>query len=169
MPRSTARTLSPPGQATLAFFATLALLILGTLLVRAEDKVIRVGYQKYGTLVLLKGKGLLEKKLAPLGYRVTWAEFPSGPPLLEALNAGAIDLGSAGEAPPIFGQANNPDILYVAHEPAAPLGEAILVAKDSPIKTVADLRSKKIALNKGSNVHYFLVEALAKAGVPTRR
>ncbi|WP_311275594.1 sulfonate ABC transporter substrate-binding protein [Methylobacterium sp. WCS2018Hpa-22] len=166
MPRSTARTLSPPRQTTLAFLTALAFLILGTLLARAEDKVIRIGYQKYGTLVLLKGKGLLEKKLAPLGYRVSWAEFPSGPPLLEALNAGAIDLGSAGEAPPIFGQANNPDFLYVAHEPAAPLGEAILVAKDSPIKTVADLRGKKIALNKGSNVHYFLVEALAKAGVP---
>ncbi|MCJ2035646.1 sulfonate ABC transporter substrate-binding protein [Methylobacterium sp. J-068] len=144
----------------------LALLVLGALHARADEKVIRIGYQKYGTLVLLKGKGLLEQRLKPLGYRVTWAEFPSGPPLMEALNAGAVDLGSAGEAPPIFGQAASPDLLYVAHEPAAPKGEAILVAKDSPIKTVADLRGKKIALNKGSNVHYFLVRALERAGVP---
>ena len=144
----------------------LALLILGVLHARADERVIRIGYQKYGTLVLLKGKGLLEQRLKPLGYRVTWAEFPSGPPLMEALNAGAVDLGSAGEAPPIFAQAANPDLLYVGHEPAAPKGEAILVAKDSPIRTVADLRGKKIALNKGSNVHYFLVRALEQAGVP---
>ncbi|MBY0256607.1 sulfonate ABC transporter substrate-binding protein [Methylobacterium sp.] len=144
----------------------LALLTLGVLHARADERVIRIGYQKYGTLVLLKGKGLLEQRLKPLGYRVTWAEFPSGPPLMEALNAGAVDLGSAGEAPPIFAQAANPDLLYVGHEPAAPKGEAILVAKDSPIRTVADLRGKKIALNKGSNVHYFLVRALEQAGVP---
>ena len=165
MPSSLTRTLSLPRQ-TFTLLAALTLVILSTLMVRADDKVIRIGYQKYGTLVLLKGKGLLEQKLKPLGYRVTWAEFPSGPPLLEALNAGAIDLGSAGEAPPIFAQANNPDFLYVAHEPAAPLGEAILVPKDSPIKTVADLRGRKIALNKGSNVHFFLVQALEKAGIP---
>lgn len=148
----------------LVFVAVIVL--FGTLVARADEKVIRVGYQKYGTLVLLKGKGLLEQKLKPLGYRVAWAEFPSGPPLLEALNAGAIDFGSAGEAPPIFAQANNPNFLYVAHEPAAPLGEAILVPKDSPIRSVAELKGKKIALNKGSNVHYFLVRALEQAGVP---
>ncbi|WP_375409366.1 sulfonate ABC transporter substrate-binding protein [uncultured Methylobacterium sp.] len=149
-----------------ALFFVAVIVLFGTLVARADEKVIRVGYQKYGTLVLLKGKGLLERKLKPLGYRVAWAEFPSGPPLLEALNAGAIDFGSAGEAPPIFAQANNPNLLYVAHEPAAPLGEAILVPKDSPIRSVAELRGRKVALNKGSNVHYFLVRALEQAGVP---
>lgn len=145
----------------------LFIVLIGTLVARADERVIRVGYQKYGTLVLLKGKGLLEQKLKPLGYRVTWAEFPSGPPLLEALNSGAVDFGAAGEAPPIFAQAANPEnFLYVAHEPAAPLGEAILVAKDSPIRTVADLRGKKVAFNKGSNVQYLLVRALEQAGVP---
>ncbi|MGU3540454.1 sulfonate ABC transporter substrate-binding protein [Methylobacterium sp. A54F] len=132
----------------------------------AEPGHLRIGYQKYGTLVLLKGKGLLEQRLKPLGYRVSWAEFPSGPPLLEALNAGAIDLGSAGEAPPIFAQAANPDLRYVANEPPAPLGEAILVPRDSTAQSVADLRGRTIALNKGSNVHFLLVRALAAAGVP---
>src|SRR5262245_48927919 len=94
---------------------------------QAADQVIRIGYQKYGNLILLKGKGDLEKKLAPLGYKVVWTEFPSGPPLLEALNVGAIDLGHAGEAPPIFAQAAGAAFLYVAHEPPAPAGEAILV------------------------------------------
>ena len=127
---------------------------------------IRIGYQKYGSLVLLKGRGTLEKALQPLGTTVAWSEFPSGPPLLEALNAGAIDFGSAGEAPPIFAQAASPELRYVATEPPAPRGEAILVPKDSPIRSVAELRGKTIALNKGSNVHYLLVRALEQAGVP---
>ncbi|WP_267426403.1 sulfonate ABC transporter substrate-binding protein [Methylobacterium sp. GC_Met_2] len=127
---------------------------------------IRIGYQKYGSLVLLKGRGTLEKALQPLGTTVSWSEFPSGPPLLEALNAGAIDFGSAGEAPPIFAQAASPELRYVAAEPPAPRGEAILVPKDSPVTRVADLRGKTIALNKGSNVHFLLVRALEQAGMP---
>jgi sulfonate transport system substrate-binding protein len=130
-----------------------------------QDKVIRVGFQKYGKLVLLKGHGTLEDKLKPLGYTVSWTEFPSGPPLLEALNVGAIDFGVAGETPPIFAQAAGAPLVYLAYDPPAPQGEAILVPRDSPLASVADLRGKKIALNKGSNVHYLLVKALDKAGL----
>lgn len=130
-----------------------------------QEKTVRIGYQKYGKLVLLKSKGSLEEKLKSIGYRVVWTEFPSGPPLLEALNVGAIDFGNTGEAPPIFAQAAGAPIQYVAYEPPAPKGEAILVPKDSPLKSVADLKGKKVALNKGSNVHYLLVKALEKAGV----
>jgi sulfonate transport system substrate-binding protein len=133
--------------------------------VSAETKVVRIGFQKYGTLILLKGKGLLEKALQPLGYEVQWTEFPAGPQLLEGLNVGAIDFGSTGEAPPIFAQAAGAPLVYVAHEPPAPKGEAILVPKDSAIQSLTDLKGKKIALNKGSNVHYLLVKALEKAGV----
>jgi sulfonate transport system substrate-binding protein len=131
----------------------------------AADKVVRIGYQKYGNLVLMKTKGALEGVLKPLGFSVTWAEFPSGPPLLEALNAGAIDFGQTGEAPPIFAEAAGAPLLYVANEPPAPRGEAILVPKTSSIQTLADLKGKRIALNKGSNVHYLLVKALEKAGI----
>ena len=127
---------------------------------QAADKVVRIGFQKYGKLVLLKSKGTLEQKLAPHGYTVAWTEFPSGPPLLEALNAGAVDFGNVGETPPVFAQAAGIAFYYVAYEPPAPRGEAILLPKDSPIKTVADLKGRKIALNKGSNVHYFLVKVL---------
>ncbi len=130
-----------------------------------QDKVVRIGFQKYGKLVLLKSKGTLEDKLKAAGYKVVWTEFPSGPPLLEALNVGAIDFGNTGEAPPIFAQAAGAPIQYVAYEPPAPKGEAILVPKDSKLTSVADLRGKKVALNKGSNVHYLLVKALEKAGV----
>jgi sulfonate transport system substrate-binding protein len=130
-----------------------------------QDKMVRVGFQKYGKLVLLKSKGSLEPKLKALGYSVTWIEFPSGPPLLEAINFGAVDFGNTGESPPIFAQAAGAPIRYVAYEPPAPRGEAILIPKDSPLKSVTDLKGKKIALNKGSNVHYLLVKALEKAGV----
>jgi sulfonate transport system substrate-binding protein len=143
----------------------LAVMALQPATAQTQDKVVRIGFQKYGKLVLLKSKGTLEGKLKPLGYKVEWKEFPAGPQMLEALNVGAIDFGNTGEAPPIFAQAAGAQLVYVAHEPPAPAGEAILVPKDSPIKTVADLKGKKVALNKGSNVHYLLVKALEKAGV----
>jgi sulfonate transport system substrate-binding protein len=126
---------------------------------------LRVGYQKYGTLVILKARGTLEQRLKPLGVEVKWTEFPSGPTLLEALNVGSIDYGTVGEAPPIFAQAAGADLVYTGNEPPAPASEAIVVQKDSPIKTVADLKGKKVALNKGSNVHYLLVKVLEKHGL----
>ena len=134
-------------------------------LAQKADSVLRIGYQKYGTLVLLKARGSLERRLAPLHVDVKWTEFPAGPQLLEGLNVGAIDFGTAGEAPPIFAHAAGADLVYVGNEPPASAGEAILVPKDSPIKTLAELKGKKIALNKGSNVHFLLVKLLEKAGV----
>jgi sulfonate transport system substrate-binding protein len=131
----------------------------------APDKVVTIGYQKYGNLILLKGRGGIESRLAPLGFRVAWKEFPSGPPLLEALNAGAVDFGQAGETPPVFAQAAGVPFVYVAHEPPAPQGEAILVPQASAIRTLADLGGKKVALNKGANVHFLLVRALERAGL----
>lgn len=132
---------------------------------QAQAETLRIGYQKYGTLVLLKAKGTLEKRLAEQGVEVKWTEFPGGPQLLEGLNVGSVDFGVTGETPPVFAQAAGADLLYVAHEPPAPTGEAILVPKDSPIKSVAELKGKKVALNKGSNVHYLLVRALEDAGL----
>ncbi|CAA0097704.1 Putative aliphatic sulfonates-binding protein [Starkeya nomas] len=131
----------------------------------AADTEVRVGFQKYGTLVLLKGRGILEKKLEPLGVTVKWAEFAAGPQMLEALNAGAIDIGQTGEAPPIFAQAASDNLAYIANEPPAPKGEAILVPKDSPIQSVKDLKGKIVGLNKGSNVHFLLVKALEQNGL----
>lgn len=124
---------------------------------------LRIGYQKYGTLVILKARGTLEKRLAALGAKVEWTEFPGGPQLLEALNAGAVDIGTVGETPPIFALAGGVDFVYVGHEPPAPKGEAIVVQANSPITRVADLRGKRIALNRGSNVHYLLARALEEA------
>lgn len=136
-----------------------------TVFAQQKPQLLRIGFQKYGTLTLLKARGDLEKRLAPLGVEVKWTEFPAGPQLLEGLNVGSIDFGTVGEAPPIFAQAAGADLVYVAHQPPAPAAEAIVVHADSPIRSVAELKGRKVALNKGSNVHYLLVKALEKAGV----
>jgi sulfonate transport system substrate-binding protein len=130
-----------------------------------QDRTVRIGYQKYGKLVLLKSRGTLEPRLKALGYDVKWTEFQFGPPLLEAINVGSIDFGNTGETPPVFAQAAGAPIRYVAYEPPAQKGEAILVQKDSPLKSVADLKGRKVAVARGSNAHYLLVKALEKAGV----
>lgn len=147
----------------LAAFLTAALAFGAVTQVTADT--LRIGYQKYGTLTLLRASGALDQRLAEQGVNVTWTEFPAGPQLLEGLNVGAVDFGTTGETPPVFAQAAGADLLYVAHEPPAPTGEAILLPKDSPIQSVAELKGKKIALNKGSNVHYLLVRALEDAGL----
>jgi sulfonate transport system substrate-binding protein len=134
---------------------------------RAQPAVtLRVGYQKSASLfVLQKAQGTLEKRLAALGATVQWVEFPAGPQLLEGLNVGSVDVGYVGEAPPIFAQAAGANFLYIGHDPASPTAEAVIVPKDSAIKSVAELRGRKVALNKGSNVHYLLVKVLEKHGL----
>ena len=129
------------------------------------EKTIHIGYQKFGTLNILKANKDLDEALEKKGYTVKWTEFPAGPQLLESLNVGSIDFGHTGEAPPIFAQAAGAQLLYFANEPPGAKGEAIIVLNDSPIKSVQDLKGKKIGLNKGSNVHYLLVRALEKAGI----
>ncbi|MDQ0224087.1 sulfonate ABC transporter substrate-binding protein [Metabacillus niabensis] len=130
-----------------------------------EEKTIHIGYQKFGTLNILKADKSLDEALEKEGFTVKWTEFPAGPQLLEALNVGSIDFGHTGEAPPIFAQAADAPLIYFANEPPNPKGEAIIVPEDSSIKTIKDLKGKKIGLNKGSNVHYLLVKALEKEGI----
>jgi sulfonate transport system substrate-binding protein len=131
----------------------------------AQEKVVRMGYQKVGAFALLKVHGILEDRLKLLGYTVTWKEFPGGPQLLQGVKAGEVDFAHSGEAPPILAQAAGAPLLYIGYAPDGPKSEAILVSNNSPTKTVADLKGKKIGLNKGSNVHYLLVRALGKAGL----
>ncbi|WP_175854907.1 sulfonate ABC transporter substrate-binding protein [Burkholderia cepacia] len=154
-------------QGAAAGLAGLALGPLAGLPAHAQDSGtrLRIGFQKYGNFVVLKARGTLEKRLASQGVTVQWLEFPAGPQLLEGLNAGAIDVGTVGETPPIFAQAGGVDFVYIGNEPPAPQGEAIVVLPDSPIRNVAQLRGKKVAFNKGSNVHYLLVKALEHAGL----
>ncbi|MGJ7499709.1 sulfonate ABC transporter substrate-binding protein [Variovorax sp. ZT5P49] len=133
-------------------------------LAQAPARQLRIGNQK-GPLSVLKGRGTLEKRLAPLGVTVKWTEFTAGPVQLEALNVGSIDFGDVGEAPPIFAQAAGAPLAYVAATVPRPRAEAVIVPKGSAIKTVVDLKGKKIALNKGSNVHYLIVKLAEKHGL----
>jgi sulfonate transport system substrate-binding protein len=151
---------------TLLGLALSALALTRPALAQGKPELLRIGFQKSASLLALqKTNGTLEKRLAPLGVQVKWVEFPAGPQLLEGLNVGAVDVGFVGEAPPIFAQAAGAKFVYIGHDPAAPEAEALVVPKDSPIKAVADLKGKKVALNKGSNVHYLLVKALEKHGL----
>ena len=122
---------------------------------------LRIGYQKYGTLSLLKAERALERER----IQVHWTEFEAGPQLLDALHSGEIDFGATGEVPPIIAQANGARLVYVGHEPPSPCGVALVVPQDSPARNVTDLRGKRIALNKGSNVHYLLVRCLEANGL----
>jgi sulfonate transport system substrate-binding protein len=128
---------------------------------------IRIGYQRSSTLTaILKTSGELEKALAPLGVRVSWHEFTSGLPLLEAINTGNIDFGAdVADTVPLFAQAAGAKLAYVAEESASPSAQAILVGAESPIKTLADLKGRKVAVTKGAGSHFLLLAALAKSGL----
>jgi sulfonate transport system substrate-binding protein len=129
-----------------------------------KTKVVNLGYQSSGDLV--KIKGVIEKRLQPLGISVNWAQFPASPQLMEAMNVGRVDLGSVGETPPIFAQAAGSELVYVAsRNPSEGKGSAIIVPSNSPIQKIADLKGKKVVFQKGSASHYLLLKALEEGGL----
>lgn len=130
-----------------------------------RERELRIGYQRFGNLGVLKARQLLEQSFGELGVNVLWSEYPAGPQLLQALANDEIDFGTTGEAPPIFAQARDNALLYVAWEPPAPQSVAMVVPNASDIRTPQQLRGKRIALNKGSNVHWLLVQILEEAGL----
>jgi len=132
----------------------------------SEPLVLRIGHQKFDPLTLVKAKGNLEEKLKPLGVSsVEWTEFQAGPPIMEALNAGSIDLARTGDAPPVIAQAANAPLVYVGGSAPKNKSSAVLVKEDSLIKTIADLKGKKVAFAKSSSANYFIVRALKSGGV----
>src|SRR6195952_3333878 len=146
-----------------------AISMLSTNLANAQttSEPIRIGYQKSSTLTaILKTNGELEKALATLGVRISWHEFTSGLPLLEAINTGNVDFGAdVADTVPLFAQAAGAKLAYIAEEAASPAAQAILVPAESPLKTVADLKGKKVAVTKGAGSHFLLLAALSKAGL----
>ncbi|MFT4040443.1 MAG: aliphatic sulfonate ABC transporter substrate-binding protein [Thermomicrobiales bacterium] len=139
---------------------------LPTLSARAQSKEARIGFQKGAvSLTVLKAQGDFQKRLEELGYTVSWVEFPAGPPMLEAMNAGAIDLGYVGSPPPIFAQAAGADLVYVLATVANSDTQGVLVPKDSAIQAPADLKGKKVAVTKGSSANALLVRTLEFGGL----
>ena len=133
---------------------------------RAESDVkeIRIGYQKNGVLVIARQQSALEKHFNPLGVDVKWVEFSSGPPMLEAMNVGSIDYGTVGDSPPVFAQAAGAAIVYAAGQPVTN-GQGILVPQNSAIRSIADLKGKRVGFTKGSSAHNIVVQTLEKAGL----
>lgn len=133
---------------------------------KAPDTV-RIGYQKSSTLItVLKSNGTLEQRLGALGIKVSWHEFASGLPLLEALNVGAIDVSAdVADTVPVFALAAGAQLTYIAQEAPSPSAQAIVVKASSNIKTLADLRGKRIGFAKAAGAHYLLIAALEKAGL----
>jgi sulfonate transport system substrate-binding protein len=158
----------------LLFFKVSSLWIIGVILLfysnhnplaAEESKTLRIGYQPYGTLVLVKGRGQLGNKLSNLNVVVEWIEFKSGIEMLGAFGDRTLDFIVAGEVPPVFMQSADIPLVYVGYEPPSPKSVAIVVAKDSTISTITDLRGKKIAFAKGTNVHFLFFKVLEKAGL----
>jgi sulfonate transport system substrate-binding protein len=145
----------------------LALLITGilhTYPARGENNsTLRIGYQKAS--ILQKGLPELEKKLLDRGITVEWKEFTSGPPLLAALAGGSIDVGEVGDAPGIFAQAADAPIRYVAYLNSSPHSVGILLPNNSSIKSVSDLKGKKVGFVQGSSAHLFFAKLLQKNGL----
>jgi sulfonate transport system substrate-binding protein len=134
--------------------------------VRAQDilKEIRIGYQKNGVLVIARQQATLETHFAPQGISVKWVEFSSGPPMMEAMNVGSIDYGAVGDSPPVFAQSAGAAIVYAAGEPITN-GQGILVPNNSPIRSIADLKGKRVGFTKGSSAHNIVVQTLEKANL----
>ena len=125
---------------------------------------IRIGYQKNGVLVIARQRRTLEDHFAGQNIGIKWLEFSSGPPMLEAMNVGSIHYGAVGDSPPIFAQAAGAAIVYAAGQPITN-GQGILVPKASPIRSLADLKGKRIGFTKGSSTHNVVLLALKKAGL----
>jgi sulfonate transport system substrate-binding protein len=134
---------------------------------RAEDRPreLRIGYQKSSLLLISKARQTLEKHFEPQGIKVSWANFAFGPPLLEALGAGAVDYGSTGDTPPIFAQAAHAKLVYAEALVARGKTLGIVVHRDSSINSIAQLKGKKIGVAKGSSAHNLLVASLEQAGI----
>ena len=150
--------------ASVAFTASVAPAALFAAEVAREPAEIRIGYQKNGVLVIARQQAALEKRFADRGVRIKWVEFSSGPPMLEAMSAGSVDVGAVGDSPPIFAQAAGANIVYAAGQPVSD-GQGILVPDASPIRTLADLKGKRVGFTKGSSAHNVVVQALEKAGL----
>ncbi|MCC5642799.1 aliphatic sulfonate ABC transporter substrate-binding protein [Nostoc sp. CHAB 5824] len=131
-----------------------------------EKQVVRIVRSKQlNALAILEKQGSFEKRLEPLGFKVQWTEFAAGPQQLEALNANGLDIASTAESPPVFSQAAGAPLVYLAT--TRPSGKAIslLVPVNSPIKSVTNLKGKKVAFQKASIGHYLLVKALENVGL----
>jgi aliphatic sulfonates family ABC transporter substrate-binding protein len=132
---------------------------------RTATRTLRIGYQKLGLLMLARAHGALERNLAAEKIALEWCEYPSGIQIVEALSNGWLSAGGVGDCPAVLSLAQRVPIVYLAAEPPAPRGTALVVPKHSDIRGVADLRGRRVAVNRAAQAHYLLLRALDEAGV----
>ena len=141
-------------------FALVAVLLAVTTAASAGETVLRIGDQKGNAQAVMEAAGVLKD----VPYKIEWKEFAAAAPLLEALGAAAIDVGLVGDAPFTFAAAANVPAKAIAAIRQSREGLAILVPENSPIKSIDDLRGKKIATGRGSIGHQLVLAALAAKG-----
>lgn len=122
---------------------------------------LNVGDQKGGSEAILRAAGELKN----LDYKIKWSTFTSGPPLLEAVNAKAVDIGGVGNTPPVFAAGAGSKIKVVSAWHGTSKGDTILVPDDSKLTKPQDLRGRSVAVAQGSSAHYQLVASLEAAGL----
>jgi sulfonate transport system substrate-binding protein len=134
--------------------------------VNLSSVTLNVGDQKgTGAEAVLKAAGLL----STLPFKVSWSDFTSGPPMLEAMASGSVDVGGVGDAPPVFAASGGEGVEIVAARSVATGDQdAIVVPKGSSITSIQQLKGKKIAYGSGSSANYHLLTVLTKAGLTSK-
>jgi sulfonate transport system substrate-binding protein len=137
--------------------------------VSPDDKLttVTIGYQKGDPVDISRSRGVLAKKMKELGYKVVYKEFTDGASEMQALAAGSINYARTGDTPPVTAAAAGTDIAYIAAGAKRSNGSGILVQSDSDIKTLTDLKGKKVAYTQSTSSQYLLLMALEKAGLGT--
>lgn len=142
----------------------LALSASGQRRAQAAERTVRLSFQRSSTLLtVLKLKGTLSERLAPLGFAPSWHQFTG---VIEPMNTGAVDLhADVADAIPIFTQSAGARLTFYAAEDGSPRAEAIVVPEESPIRSVADLKGRMVGVSRGSGCHFILAAALKRAGL----
>jgi sulfonate transport system substrate-binding protein len=134
--------------------------------VDVSSVTLNIGDQKgTGAEALLQAAGLIGK----LPFKAKWSDFTSGPPMLQAMGSGSVDVGGVGDAPPVFAAAGGEKVTIVGARTAGPNGAALVVPKNSSITSISQLKGKKIAVSQGSSANYHILTVLNKAGLATKQ
>jgi sulfonate transport system substrate-binding protein len=138
----------------------------GAAAVNVSSVTLTIGDQKgTGAQALLQASGLISK----LPFKVNWTDFTSGPPMLQAMGSGSVDIGGVGDAPPVFAASGGEQVAIAGARTTPGAAAALVVPKNSPITSITQLKGKKIAVAQGSSADYHLLTVLNKAGLTTKQ
>lgn len=134
----------------------------------ARPMGLRIGFQRLGVLALVKAHGAFDAALGSRGLTIAWQEYAGGIQIVDALRRGEIELGVVGDCPAVYAQATGVPVVYVASEPPSPRGVAIVAPRQSGVRSIRDLRGKRVAVNRAAQAHFLLMLALEEAGLGLR-